>query len=176
MNRALRLHPDSGPRPTFRIDVAVRRPELTRLGLRFGVTGNIGKIAWPAPAPSQRRDDLWQHSCFEVFLRRPADEGYCEFNFAPSTQWAAYSFERYRTGVRDLVIAVPVITVVRDAENFVLDAQFSLPETFAAPLRLALSAVIEDLDGTLSYWALNHPIGKPDFHHRDGFALELGAP
>jgi hypothetical protein len=33
--------------------------------------------------------------------------------------------------------------------------------------------VIEAADGSLSYWALRHPPGKPDFHHRDAFALEL---
>jgi hypothetical protein len=38
---------------------------------------------------------------------------------------------------------------------------------------LGLSAVIEDLDGVLSYWALRHPPGKPDFHHPDTFALEI---
>lgn len=39
-----------------------------------------------------------------------------------------------------------------------------------------LSAVIEEADGTLSYWALAHPAGKPDFHHPDCFVLELPAP
>ncbi|MBI3061386.1 MAG: hypothetical protein HYY83_05345 [Deltaproteobacteria bacterium] len=28
-------------------------------------------------------------------------------------------------------------------------------------------------DGTISYWALKHPPGKPDFHHPDAFALEI---
>jgi hypothetical protein len=41
------------------------------------------------------------------------------------------------------------------------------------PLRLGLSAVIEENDGTISYWALKHLPGKPDFHHPDSFALEL---
>ena len=36
--------------------------------------------------------------------------------------------------------------------------------------------VIEELDGTKSYWALAHPPGKPDFHHPDCFALTLAAP
>ncbi len=40
-------------------------------------------------------------------------------------------------------------------------------------LKLALSAVVEDDSGTLSYWALKHAPGKPDFHHSDGFVLEL---
>jgi len=40
-------------------------------------------------------------------------------------------------------------------------------------MRLALSAVIEEERGRLSYWALRHPPGKPDFHHPDAFALAL---
>jgi hypothetical protein len=43
----------------------------------------------------------------------------------------------------------------------------------APRLRLALTAVVEDARGRLSYWALRHPPGRPDFHHRDGFALVL---
>jgi hypothetical protein len=35
--------------------------------------------------------------------------------------------------------------------------------------------VIEAIDGTLSYWALAHAPGSPDFHHLDCFALELAA-
>ncbi len=40
-------------------------------------------------------------------------------------------------------------------------------------LRLALSAVIEETDGRLSYWALAHPAAKPDFHHAEAFVLSL---
>ena len=40
-------------------------------------------------------------------------------------------------------------------------------------LKLALTAVVEDGSGRLSYWALRHAPGKPDFHHPDGFVLEF---
>ena len=46
----------------------------------------------------------------------------------------------------------------------------------APVLQLALAAVIEDHRGRLSYWALEHPVGKPDFHHPDGYTIELRAP
>jgi hypothetical protein len=36
-----------------------------------------------------------------------------------------------------------------------------------------LSAVVEEENGTLSYWALKHPRDKPDFHCPDGFVFEL---
>jgi hypothetical protein len=38
-----------------------------------------------------------------------------------------------------------------------------------------LSAVIADKDGRTAYWALAHPPGKADFHHKDCFALQLEA-
>ena len=46
-------------------------------------------------------------------------------------------------------------------------------QTSPLRLRIAAAAVLEDETGTLSYWALRHAPGKPDFHHADGFLLEL---
>jgi hypothetical protein len=40
--------------------------------------------------------------------------------------------------------------------------------------QLGLSAVLEETDGTRSFWALAHPDErKPDFHHPDCFAAQL---
>lgn len=41
------------------------------------------------------------------------------------------------------------------------------------PLELAVTAVVEQAGGALSYWALAHPGRAPDFHRRDGFQLRL---
>jgi hypothetical protein len=41
--------------------------------------------------------------------------------------------------------------------------------------QIGASAVIEETNGTKSYWALAHPPGKADFHHSDCFAAVLGA-
>ncbi|NMF90687.1 hypothetical protein GPA26_19635, partial [Aromatoleum petrolei] len=54
-----------------------------------------------------------------------------------------------------------------------LDAA-ALPQ--GSPLELGLTAVVETLDGTLSYWALRHPSARPDFHLRDAFTLPLVRP
>ena len=54
-----------------------------------------------------------------------------------------------------------------------LSARITVPcET---DLAIGLAAVIEETSGTLSYWALRHAPGKPDFHHPDAFALALDA-
>ena len=65
----------------------------------------------------------------------------------------------------------------RPGDRLGLEAEIS--RDFLPPgnsLRLGLSAVVEDADGGLSYWALRHPPGKPDFHHTDAFALQLVQP
>ena len=99
------------------------------------------------------------------------DAGYREFNFSPSTQWAAYDFDSYRAGMRNADVLAPRIEVRYGPERYELYAAFDLPG--GTPWRLALTAVIEETDGVKSYWALKHPPGKPDFHHADGFVLEL---
>jgi hypothetical protein len=38
---------------------------------------------------------------------------------------------------------------------------------------MGLSAVVKEASGALTYWALRHAPGKPDFHHSEAFALEL---
>jgi hypothetical protein len=38
---------------------------------------------------------------------------------------------------------------------------------------MTYAAVLEERNSNTSYWALVHPPGAPDFHHADGFALEL---
>ncbi len=103
---------------------------------------------------------------------------YYEFNFAPSSEWAVYAFRSYREGepLADEDFA-PKITARSAGDSLILDANIRLdrhPKIFPlATLRLGLSAVIEENDSTLSYWALKHPPGKPDFHHPDAFALEI---
>ena len=66
----------------------------------------------------------------------------------------------------------PRILIEQSAQRLTVDVQLSL-KTLPASRAIALAAVIEDDSGSLSYWALKHPAGRPDFHHADGFALEL---
>jgi hypothetical protein len=103
--------------------------------------------------------------------------GYREFNLSPSGQWAVYGFRGYRDGgQRDGGVA-PRIVVRRSPHRLELEAQIDRDVlTQHRSLRLGLSAVVEDAGGALSYWALQHPPGKPDFHHVDSFALQLRRP
>ena len=170
MRHKLHPHPDSGATATWSISAKAERAAQGRLELTFILEGQLDQIRIPGPAPSERVDGLWQHTCFEAFIMPAGGDAYYEINLSPSTRWAAYSFSSYREGMTP-VLEDPGIASRSDGDRLVLKASISgLPE---GEWQVGLSAVIEAKDGNRSYWALNHPPGKPDFHHRDCFALRL---
>jgi hypothetical protein len=177
MRRALRLHPDSRCVAVTHIDVEIARPRPDVLLLCYIVSGKISDVRMPSLTAPTRSDALWRHTCFEAFVGDPSGAGYYEFNFAPSKQWAAYRFSGYRSGMCVAAeVGAPSIGVRQNPGGCTLQAKLELPTLPGqASRRLALSAVIEEINGDISYWALAHPPGKPDFHHPDCFALEVSA-
>ncbi len=175
MRQALTLHPQSRCSAATRIDVDIARPRSGHLVLRYVVTGRTRDLRLPAVATPARADELWRHTCFEAFVRPSPGAAYYELNFAPSTQWATYGFSGYRSGMRVAnEVTAPLIEVQARDDSCTLQVALDLerlPNDTA--WRLGLSAVIEEMNGNISYWALAHPPGKADFHHSDCFALEL---
>ena len=150
------------------IQASIARDADGRVTVSYRIEGDLARLRIPAAAPARFADKLWQHTCCEIFLAEAEGAGYTEFNFSPSGEWAAYRFARYREGA-PLAARDPRIRVKRTASTLTLEAQIMAK----GRLRIGLAAVIEESGGVLSYWALRHPAGKPDFHHRDAFALEL---
>ena len=115
-------------------------------------------------------------------MRAPPEAAYYELNFSPSQEWAANRCSDYRTGMAVAEMSPPPVAMACDfggpgKGSFELSAivdMSALP--LQNPWQVGLSAVIEETNGRISYWALAHPSGKPDFHHRDCFAAELPAP
>lgn len=133
--------------------------------------------------PFGRQDNLWKHTCFEVFARRRSKKAYLEYNMAPPMAWAAYDFAGYRRGMGQATVTEPHLVDGRIEDRAAEIASFYefcvvivreglLAE---ADVLLNLTAVIEETDGTKSYWALAHPDGPPDFHDPACFVLELPA-
>ena len=174
----LTCHPETRSPAVEEIEAHVSWTQDNALAFTYILKGDLMRLRIPLPQPSRRVDCLWQHTCFEAFVALKGKPEYYEFNFAPSGQWAAYRFQAYRdrTPLEDDMPA-PKITVHNLPNGLDLEAIVhldSLPLTQPGTcLQLALCAVIEDENGTLSYWALKHSPGKPDFHHRDTFALDL---
>jgi hypothetical protein len=166
---------------TAQIEVEVARPRTDCLALSYIVTGKMRDVRISPVMAAARSDKLWEHTCFEAFVRASSGAEYYEFNFAPSTQWAAYRFSSYRSGMRIATeISAPRIDVQSSPECYTLQASLELDRLSSMPRdaiwRLGLSALIEETSGRKSFWALAHPPGKADFHHSDCFAHEISPP
>lgn len=163
-------HPETPSSAVQRIEVDVERRE-DFVWLRYAVFGEVGRVLWPETVEPERAHELWRHTCFEAFA--PTDDGYREFNLSPSGAWASYRFDGYRSGMTVAEERAEVLDLEPTEIWVALEALVEVP---AHVTRIGLSAVIEDVEGNISYWALAHPAGKPDFHHPDSFALVLPAP
>ena len=149
-----------------------------KIWLRYHASGDVTGIKLPAVAEKpQRTDNLWETTCFELFLRKPDEPEYCELNFSPSGNWAAYSFHCYREKMELLALSQsPEIFMDFSDSHVALEVTLGLPDIWTRnELDAGLSAVVEMQSGEKSLWALAHPAAKPDFHHQDGFALKMEA-
>src|SRR4029077_2479121 len=134
MRHALRRHPESLCVAAMRIEVDVARPSAGSLVLTYIVDGNISELRLPPAAALARGDELWQHTCFEAFIGTAAGAAYYEFNFAPSTRWAAYRFSSHRSGMRVATeIAAPRIERQSASDRYTLQASLRLEELPGLP-------------------------------------------
>ena len=171
-------HPENHDRAICNVDVRVRRQVDGMLTVAYVIVGDLRCVRVPQQQPPRITHGLWQHTCCECFIALPGDRGYHELNLAPSGEWAAYAFSKYRERAPFEDEALNPRIVVHSGDNKVeINASIPLERLSAAHVRerlaIGLSTVIEDEQGILSYWALMHPSGKPDFHHRESFVLEL---
>ncbi len=174
-------HPRTPGAAVYGIGTEVRFIRPAVLFCDYTVHADMAQVSIPERRGGSPVEGLWQHTCFEMFVGVPGATPYYEFNFSPAGDWAAYRFEAYRQGMAAALPApVPHLQAYHHAERLELSATVhvgALAELAEAPvLRIALAAVIQDAAGELSYWSLRHAAGKPDFHHADGFVLELPSP
>lgn len=178
MSGRLVPHPDF-PAPDVSVGYRLARREAEIIDLSFEIVGDVPALRLPPPAAQARRDGLWKHTCFELFLKAADAETYTEFNASPSSEWAAYAFIGYREGMVPHAGAQPPDVKIRvESDRIVFDlvVRSVLPESSPGRvLSAGVCAVLEAEDGSLSYWALTHPSDRPDFHNPAGFILTLPA-
>jgi hypothetical protein len=135
------------------LNVHLQETSRGSLSLCYVLDADLSSLRIPAIRAARQTDELWEHTCFEAFIRKTADSpAYYELNVSPSTERALYSFDDYHQNMKPVTPPQPPrISVTREANR--------------------LAAVIEDADGELEYWALNHVSSTPDFHHRESFII-----
>ena len=178
MHLKLLPHPSTPPagRPFevwATIDHASALGAMATTNIWFGVGAPAERFVIPELSEPWRADELWKTTCFEAFLQAAGEDYYREWNFAPTGNWAAYDFAGYREGQGRAEVENP--PYIRMEDNF---TWWAVGATIAVEAdrqwNLGLSAVLEEKDGTKSYWALAHSNDeKPDFHVSDCFVAKL---
>jgi hypothetical protein len=162
--------------PQVQIDGQINRTG-DRLRIDYHLRGDLAALAIAPPAQiPTRQDDLWQHTCFEFFLGCKGSPRYWEVNLSPAGDWNVYRFSDYRQGMEsEQAFAELPFSCDRQPNAFRLSLTLDLSLIVAKdqPLEVAITTVVQQLNGHLSYWALTHPGPEADFHRRDGFQLEL---
>lgn len=162
--------------PNIQISGEIQR-DRTHLNLSYQVTGNLQQILIPPPvAAPTRQDELWKTTCWEFFLGVPNDRNYWEFNLSPSGHWNVYHFEEYRQGMQnESAFAELPFQIKRETDRVALSVEVNLAaiQLDERNLEVAVTAVIQHRDETVSYWALTHQGKQPDFHRRESFILQL---
>lgn len=173
----LRCHPASPASVALTVEAAARRLASGDVAFRYRVAGDVRAVRVGARAAARRTDELWRHTCFEAFLEAPGSARYLELNFAPSTEWAAYAFARYRERLEPPALEAPAIRCTAGDAWLELEATVRLVTAgyAARASALGLAAVIEDSAGRTSYWALAHPRATPDFHDAAAWTARLAA-
>lgn len=143
--------------------------------LTYHIIGNPEALKIPPPSNKpQPQDNLWQHTCCEAFIGNTSDTSYHEWNLSPSGNWQVYSFTGYRANQQRLNVTAPVIhtNIGQDhltITTYIPNSWLTNPYPTPTKLTMGLSVVLADRYGSLYYWALQCPPGKPDFHNRDSW-------
>jgi hypothetical protein len=180
LSAELRPHLQSPCEAVRRISVDIGlEPASGVLQVRYRIEGDIGRLALPGTDFARRSDGLWQHTCFEAFLRPDASESYHEFNFAPSGDWAAYRFSTRRSDRSLPDLPAPLVRFRSGQDACDLSAEIPIPAlpelAAAAVIHAGMAVVVEPNEGGLSWWALSHGAEKPDFHDPATFVLRVTA-
>lgn len=186
--QALHPHPADGFEGDLTLGCRVTRDGDQALRVEYRLEGDLSRLVVSGTVGAQRVDNLWKTTCLELFVAAEG-EAYAEFNLAPGGAWAAYVFERYRTGGRDAPVPAPEVDWQMGARAWQVQARLILPASLCdrlRPLHAGLCAVIEWRgdespdkaagSGQLSYWAAHHAASRPDFHARESFILKPGSP
>lgn len=156
--------------------VTVAREADGALALAYRLDADPAALRVPDAATPLPPARLWAHTCCELFVAgADGAPAYREFNFSPNGQWMRFDFSGYRQRIAAPDGPAPQIAVRRDAGRLELQVRLGVEHLPAGDLVVGLAAVVEHADGSHRYWALRHPAGQPDFHHRDGFAFALKA-
>lgn len=181
MHRSHPLHAfESGGAPAVELSAKMQRAD-TKLQIHYLLHHAADlNLSWPEPAGHpERRDGLWEGTCFELFIGSLQQASYWELNVCPSGQWNWYRLQSYRAALAPAPLAMAPLrhqSLQRSEQRICrsMELELELPGELlcAGPLQAGLCVVLRCDDGAISHWALQHGGGEADFHRRDDWILK----
>jgi hypothetical protein len=135
---------------------------------RSGVEGSPTKYL-KTVRMREKKESLWNSTCFELFLKSKHSTRYVEWNFAPSGDWWFMDFSDYRERLGKVSL---IPHSIEWTQSSVLECQVSLPLHLRAPLEIGVSCIVES-HSQKTHWALTHLREKPDFHNSESFLISV---
>jgi hypothetical protein len=170
--RTLLCHPQTPCAADIEVTAEIGLDAAGTLVVAYRIVGDLARLR--IPTEPLDAEYLWKHTCFEMFVGPIAGDAYVEHNFSPNGQVARFEFAAFRQRVPAPPAGADVsASSTCEPSALTLDARATLPPDLGSPLSISLTAIVEDDAGGLSYWALRHPSGRPEFHDRAGRALSL---
>ncbi len=124
-----------------------------------------------------RKNELWQKTCFELFLGWDNEDSYWEFNFSTEGEWNLYYFSNYREPQPPKEVEDFRLIEYKWMSRKELSVRFLFDENSEKYLRwvnqglkreehflFSLCAVIQDWKGCNHYYCHQGDDRKPDFH------------
>ncbi|MBW4563112.1 MAG: DOMON-like domain-containing protein [Mojavia pulchra JT2-VF2] len=151
--------------------------DVNKLAVHYTLLGDIKEVAIASPSEiPARKHELWQDTCFEFFLGIKDSQRYWEFNLSPAGHWNVYRFDGYRQGMQEeagFTILPFSVQHLSDSLKLAVDVDLNKIVPAQQTLEVAITTVIKNQGGELSYWALTHRGAEADFHRRDSFIIVL---
>tara|TARA_R110002072_G_scaffold113986_3_gene243868 strand:- start:21025 stop:21558 length:534 start_codon:yes stop_codon:yes gene_type:complete len=115
----------------------------------------------------ERRDRLWESTCFECFIGLSSADRYLECNLSSAGHWQAYEFEGYRTIAhtsKDFRVSGDYRRQTPDNNIVRCSVDINHPDFVTEDWHISPAVILKEIDGPLQYFAASHPDNKPDFH------------
>lgn len=150
------------------------------LVINYQLVGDLKQIIIPQLSNTPvRKHELWQDTCFEFFLGIQNSQRYWEFNLSPAGHWNVYRFDGYRQGMQEETAFTSLpFNIEQKTDTLTLILHLDLQQIITIveqTLEIAVTTVIKNRDGEVSYWALTHGGAEADFHLRESFIIRLSS-
>lgn len=146
------------------------------LFIKSDIIGPLEQIILPKPSGEASQTlNLWENTCFEVFIGASKTNRYWEWNLSPNLNWNLFQFKDYRNNENESLEGWSHRAERLLSKNhFQLKLELELPPPLTdLPLEVGIAYVLHHKQEGLSHWAIQHLSRRADFHNRGSFLLKI---